>query len=149
MSKSYYSENVKKTVIINSAQKKVWEELSNIIGLSSWVMDVSNTVFLSKIKRGVGAVRKITFNDGNTIEEHIVGWRDGEYLSYIAVNGLPLRAYHATLSIERMDPKSVCVTWQSFFNSENMNGKEFSEFVVFLKSFYEESLKKLRTNLEK
>jgi len=149
MSKSYYSENVKKTVIINSAQKKVWEELSNIIGLSSWVMDVSNTVFLSKIKRGVGAVRKITFNDGNTIEEHIVGWRDSEYLSYIAVNGLPLRAYHATLSIERMNLKSVCVTWQSFFNSENMNGKEFSEFVVFLKSFYEESLKKLRTNLEK
>jgi len=149
MSKSYYSENVKKTVIINSAQKKVWEELSNIIGLSSWVMDVSNTVFLSKIKRGVGAVRKITFNDGNTIEEHIVGWRDSEYLSYIAVNGLPLRAYHATLSIERMNLKSVCVTWQSFFNSENMNGKEFSEFVVFLKSFYEESLKKLRTYLEK
>ncbi len=149
MSKSYYSENVKKTVIINSAQKKVWEELSNIIGLSSWVMDVSNAVFLSKIKRGVGAVRKITFNDGNTIEEHIVGWRDSEYLSYIAVNGLPLRAYHATLSIERMNLKSVCVTWQSFFNSENMNGKEFSEFVVFLKSFYEESLKKLRTNLEK
>jgi len=149
MSKSYYSENVKKTVIINSAQKKVWEELSNIIGLSSWVMDVSNTVFLSKIKRGVGAVRKITFNDGNTIEEHIVGWRDSEYLSYIAVNGLPLRAYHATLSIKRMNLKSVCVTWQSFFNSENMNGKEFSEFVVFLKSFYEESLKKLRTNLEK
>ena len=140
---------LKKLSLLIQLKKKVWGELSNIIGLSSWVMDVSNTVFLSKIKRGVGAVRKITFNDGNTIEEHIVGWRDNEYLSYIAVNGLPLRAYHATLSIERMNLKSVCVTWQSFFNSENMNGKEFSEFVVFLKSFYEESLKKLRTNLEK
>jgi len=148
MNKSYHSENVKKTVIINSTQKKVWQELSNIIGLSSWVLEVSNTAFLSKIKQGVGAVRKITFNDGNTIEEHIVGWMDGEYISYIAVNGLPLRAYHATLSIERMDQKSVCVTWQSFFNSETMDGKEFSEFVGFLKSFYEKSLKKLRTNLE-
>ena len=93
-------------------------------------------------------MRKITFEDGNDVEEHVVGWKDGEYFSYIAVSGLPLRAYHATISMKKTG-KSIQITWQSYFNSEKMNKTEFSEFVTFLGSFYYDSLKKLKTVLEK
>jgi hypothetical protein len=148
-SKSFHTGTVKKVITIKKSKEKIWGKISNIIGLPTWVIDVKKTVFLSKTKRGIGAIRKITFADGNQIEEHVVGWRNGEYFSYIAVSGLPLRAYHATLSITSLGKQKSRLTWQSYFNSENMTKKEFNEFVSFLGEFYSQSLKNLKVSLEK
>ncbi len=145
--KQYRSGTVKKSILIHVSNDKAWEKIGNIIGLS-WVSDVQKTVFLSKIKLGIGAIRKITFDDGNNVEETIVGWRNGNYLSYIATSGLPLRAYHATISILPLEKKLMKVSWQSFFNSEKMTKKEFSEFLNFMNLFYKNSLSNLKSSLE-
>ena len=146
--KKYHSGFVKKSIIINSPSSKVWRKISNIVGLSEWVVDVKKTVHLSKIRRGVGAIRNIFFTDGNTVEEHIVAWRNGQFFSYMAVSGLPLRVYHATISIKPKSKKSVQVTWQSYLNSKKMTKKEFNEFHDFMESFYGQSLKNLKLKLE-
>jgi hypothetical protein len=145
--KQYRSGTVKKSVLIHIANDKAWEKISNIVDLS-WVLDVQKTVFLSEIKHGIGAIRKITFDDGNNIEETIVGWNNGNYLSYIATSGLPLRAYHATISISPLGKKLMKVSWQSFFNSEKMTKEEFSEFLNFMNLFYKNSLSNLKSSLE-
>jgi uncharacterized protein YndB with AHSA1/START domain len=98
--KSFHTDTVKKTITINASKEKVWRKVSNIVGLPLWVIDVKKTTYLSKKRRGVGAIRKITFKDGNNIEEHIVAWKEFEYFTYIATEGLPLRAYIATISIK-------------------------------------------------
>jgi len=148
-SKSFHFGTVKKSVVIMTRKEKVWDEISNIVGLDSWVIDVKKVIFLSKIKRGKAAIRKITFQDGNEIEEHVVGWKNGEYFSYIAVGGLPLRSYHATLSVKSQDRKKSLLTWQSYFESNFMTKKEFHEFVSFMEIFYRDSLKNLKSLLEK
>ena len=147
--KTYYSGIVKKSVLINTTRDKVWKKISNITGLPEWVMDVKKTVYLSKIKRGIGAIRNITFDDGSQIEEHVVAWENKKYFSYLAVNGLPLRVYHATIAIEPQTRKLTRVTWQSYFNSKKMTKKEFDEFVSFLSSFYQSSLENLKSKIEK
>jgi hypothetical protein len=147
--KSFHTGMVKRKIIINASKQKVWKKISNIIGLTSWVIDVKKTVFLSKKKRNVGAIRNITFDDGNTIEEHIVAWKDGEYFTYIATEGLPLRAYVATISIKPIGNNSVQLTWQSYLNSKKMTDGQFKEFLAFMGSFYETSLKNLKNQLEK
>lgn len=147
--KSFHTGTVKKSIIIKASKQKVWRKISNIIGLPSWLIDVKNTVYLSKKKRGVGAIREITFKDGNTIEEHIVAWQNGEYFTYIATEGLPLRAYVATISIKPKSKNSVQLTWQSYLNSKKMTENEFLEFLVFMRTFYETSLKNLKKSLEK
>jgi len=147
--KSFHTGTVKKSILIKASKQKVWKKISNIIGLPTWLVDVKKTVFLSKKKRGVGAVREITFSDGNTIEEHIVAWKDGEYFTYIATEGLPLRAYVATLSIKPKSKNSSLLTWQSYINSEKMTEKQFLEFLVFMGTFYETSLANLKKELEK
>ena len=98
--KSFHIGSVKKTITVKTSKGKVWRKVSNIVGLPTWLIDVKKTVYLSKKKRGVGAVRLITFADGNKIEEHVVAWKDQEYFTYIATEGLPLRAYVATISIK-------------------------------------------------
>jgi len=70
--KSFHTGTVKKTIKIKASKDKVWRKISNIMGLPTWVVDVKKTVYLSKKKTDVGAIRLITFEDGNQIEEHVV-----------------------------------------------------------------------------
>src|SRR3989338_6143251 len=149
MRKSFHTDSVKKTITIKASKEKVWRKISNIAGLSLWVIDVKKTTYLSKKRRNVGAIRKITFADGNTIEEHVVVWKEREYFTYIATEGLPLRAYVATISINAKNKNTTQITWQSYFNSKKMTAKQFTEFVKFMGIFYETSLKNLKKILEK
>ena len=147
--KSFHTGSVKKSITIKASKDKVWRKISNIVGLPTWVVDVKKTVYLSKRKRDVGAVRLITFADGSKIEEHVVAWKNKEYFTYIATDGLPLRAYVATISIKTKSKNHVELTWQSYLNSKKMSEKQFLEFLVFMGSFYEASLENLKALLEK
>jgi hypothetical protein len=117
--------------------------------LSSWLVDVKKTEYLSIKKKGVGAIRLITFADKTEIEEHIVAWEKGEFFTYVATEGLPLRAYVATISIKKKTKTTTELTWRSYVNSKKMTEKQFLEFLVFMGSFYEASLENLKTLLEK
>ena len=147
--KTFQTDSVRKTITIKASKEKVWHKISNIAGLSSWVIDVKKTTYLSKKRRNVGAIRKITFADGNIIEEHIVAWKEQAYFTYIATEGLPLRAYVATISINAKNNNTTQITWRSYFNSKKMTAKQFTEFVKFMGAFYETSLKNLKELLEK
>jgi hypothetical protein len=149
LKKSFHTGSVKKTIKIKASNEKVWRKISNIAGLPTWVVDVKKTTYLSKKKKDVGAVRLITFSDGNKIEEHVVAWKNKEYFTYIATEGLPLRAYVATISIKKKSAKLTELTWQSYLNSMKMSEKEFLEFLAFMGAFYEASLENLKAILEK
>ena len=136
------SGSVKKSVIIETDLEKAWTKISKIAKLD-WLEGQKSTKFLGEKKTGVGAKRLISFEDGSKVEEHVVGWKPKEYFSYIAVSGLPLEAYHATISIEKNKLKTVKVTWESHFASKSTKS-EFNEFVVFLSNFYAQSLKNLK-----
>ena len=146
--KKFHSGTVRKRILINATHGKVWKKISNIVGLPEWIDEIKKATYLSKIKRGVGAIRKLTFDDGNVIEEHVVIWNPNHFFSYIATTGLPLRVYHATISIQSKNKKSVYLTWSSYLNSKKMTAKEFKEFVLYLETFYEKSLRALKFQLE-
>ena len=136
------SGSIKKSVIIDTDLEKAWSKVSKIANLD-WVEGQKSTKFLGEKKSGIGAKRLISFDDGSDVEEHIVGWKPKEYFSYIAISGLPLDAYHATISIRKNKSKSVKVTWESYFAS-NSTKNEFEEFTIFLSNFYTQSLKNLK-----
>ena len=147
--KMFHTGNVKKTITVKASKDKVWRKISDITGLSTWVVDVKKTTGISKKKKGVGAIRLITFEDGNEIEEHVVAWKSGEYFTYIATEGLPLRAYVATISIKARSENMVKMTWESYINSTKMSEKQFLDFLAFMGSFYDASLENLKVLLEK
>jgi hypothetical protein len=96
----------------------------------------------------VGARRLISFEDGSDVEEHIVEWSPKKGFSYIAITGLPLLAYLATISMKKTSGNRVKVTWQSYFIS-NKKKKEFLEFSKFLNQFYTKSLRNLKSDIER
>lgn len=143
-----YCGTVLQAVTINASKKSVWKEISNIVGLPNWVIDVKKAEFLSKTKYGIGGARRLWFADDSIVDEYVTGWKDGQYLSYIATSGLPLQGYHATLSIAPRKNASY-VMWTSFLISEKTDRKQFEEFLSFMESFYSNSLKNLKARIEK
>ena len=138
------SGSVKKSSTIDTELEKVWTKISKITKLD-WLQGQKSTKYLSEKKSGVGSKRLISFEDGSDVEEHVVGWKPKEYFSYIAISGLPLNAYHATISVQKSN-KNTKVTWESYFASDNTK-KEFDEFIEFLSNFYAQSLKNLKSEL--
>ena len=137
---------VKKSILINNDINNIWNYVSKITTLD-WLVGQKATKFLSKKKRGIGAIRLITFDDGSDVEEHIVGWHPKKYFSYIATSGLPVDAYHATISLKQ-NGDSTTVTWESYLSSSGSKS-EFLEFTKFLSQFYAKSLKNLKVRLDK
>lgn len=139
---------VSQSINIGSAASAIWKIVGNYTGLPEWVVDVKATEPLSKIKNDIGAARKITFADKSEVIEYAVGWKDKERLSYIATSGLPLSAYHATISLYPKG-KGCQVNWTSFLISPDSNKKGFTEFLEFMEGFYAKSLEQLKAKLEK
>ena len=136
--------SIKKSVNINTDIDHAWNKISKINELD-WVEGQKSTKFLTNKNRGIGTVRLISFNDGSNVEEHIVGWSPKKYFSYIAVSGLPIDAYHATISMEKT-AKMIKITWESYFSSK-CSKTEFADFTKFLSQFYVSSLKNLKKTI--
>ena len=139
--------SAKRTVIIKASIETVWKKLSKITKLD-WLEEQKLSKFLSQKKHGVGAIRLISFEDGSNVEEHIVEWSPKKCFSYIAITGLPLLAYLATISMKKVSSGRVKVTWKSYFVSDKKK-KEFLEFSKFLNQFYSKSLHNLKSNIQR
>jgi len=139
--------SAKRSVIIKASVETVWKKLSRIIKLD-WLEEQKSSKFLSQKKYGVGAIRLISFEDGSDVEEHVVEWSTKKGFSYIAITGLPLLAYLATISMKKVSSGKVKVTWQSYFVSDKKK-KEFLEFSKFLNQFYTKSLRNLKSDIER
>ena len=139
--------SAKRSVTIKVGEETVWKKLSEITKLG-WLEEQKSTKFLSQKKYGVGAIRLISFEDGSNVEEHIVWWSPKEGFAYIAITGLPLLAYLATISMKKTSKSRVKVTWQSYFVSDKKK-KEFLEFSKFLSQFYSKSLQNLKSDIER
>jgi len=148
MEKKFHSSTLKKSIRISTSPEKAWTNISKIAQLQ-WLDGIKSSKFLSEKTRGIGATRRISFLDGTIVKEIVVGWRPKNYFSYIAVSGLPLRGYHATISIINKKNRQVDVEWESFFSSKQMTNDEFNSFFRRLSDFYTESLKNLKNSLEK
>ena len=138
--------SVSKSILINTNISNAWKQLSDITRLD-WVQGQKSTKSLTKMNRGVGGVRLISFDDGSNVEEYVVGWSPKKYFSYIATSGLPVNAYHATISLSKINDH-VKITWESYFSS-NGTKMEIKEFSKFLSQFYSDSLHNLKRVLEK
>ena len=139
--------SAKRSITIDADVETIWKKLSKITKLD-WLEEQKSSKFLSKKKYGVGAIRLISFEDGSDVEEHIVAWSPKKGFSYIAITGLPLLAYLATITMKKTNRSSVKVTWQSYFVSDKKK-KEFLEFSKFLNQFYTKSLQNLKLDIQR
>ena len=78
--------SLQRSIKVKTDIETAWNHISKI-GMLDWVEGQKSTKFLTSKKRGVGAIRVISFQDGSDVEEHIVGWSAKKYFSYISAKG--------------------------------------------------------------
>lgn len=134
---------------IRATRQRAWRILGDIASMPRWAPGVSRVAVTSDSGRGVGAVRSVEFEDGRVIEEHIVSWSAGRSFTYVATDGLPLRAYVATITIDSNEKDgTITITWQSYMNSARMSRGEFAKLLDDMAGFYDGSLANLAGMLQ-
>ncbi len=149
-SRAHHSATLKRrSPRIRATRQKAWKILGDIASMPRWAPGVSRVDITSDSRRGVGAVRNVAFEDGKTIEEHIVSWSAGRSFTYVATDGLPLRAYVATITINSNEKDgTITITWQSYMNSIRMPRGEFARLLDDMGRFYDDSLANLAGMLQ-
>ena len=141
-----YTDTLRRSIRIQVPKYHVWKIIGNISCMPSWATGVVEAPCTSKKRTGVGAIRVVRFDDNREIEEHVVIWNNKESLTYVATNGLPLRAYVATMTLKQISQNKEIteVIWESYMNSVPMTKSDFKEFYENMRVFYDTSLEKLK-----
>ena len=146
--RAYRSGTVERNVVIGACTRDVWERISRVMDLEPWVSGVVRTRALGRLTRGIGASRIIKFENGDLVRERIVGWRTRSYFSYIMVDGLPLRSYHATISVRNKGCEASYVSWRSYFGGKRSTRAEFGRVASAIGTLYTTSLEGLKRLIE-
>lgn len=127
---------------------RVWDIVCKVMELESWVSGVTKTRPVGRITGGVGAQRRIEFDDGSVVSEIITGWKDQSYFSYIMLDGLPLCAYHATIALKPRPGGITRVVWHSYFVAKATTQPGFAQVRGAMNRLYKTSLARLKRIVE-
>ena len=141
---------VTRSVDVHVSPQRVWRRLSEIGNLANWIVGIKKCVITSKKRKGVGATRLITFQDGSMIEEQIVIWNSSNSFSYLVIGkNLPFRAYFATLSIKPLGKNLTKITWWGYIGTNNVTKSKFNQTISKYDLLYKSSLPRLKLLIEK
>jgi len=150
MPRQFLNGMVTRSVDVHVSPQRAWRRLSEIGNLARWIVGIKKCVITSKKRKGVGATRLITFQDGSVIEEQIVIWNSSNSFSYLVIGkNLPFRAYFATLSIKPLGKNLTKVTWSGYIGTNNVTKSKFNQTISKYDLLYKSSLPRLKLLIEK
>jgi len=150
MPRQFLNGMVTRSVDVHVSPQRAWRRLSEIGNLALWIVGIKKCVITSKKRKGVGATRLITFQDGSVIEEQIVIWNSSNSFSYLVIGkNLPFRAYFATLSIKSLGKNLTKITWSGYIGTNNVTKSKFNQTISKYDLLYKSSLPRLKLLIEK
>ena len=100
-------EPIRRTITIDKTTDEVWAAIADFQAIGDFHPYITNVDLNTEHNGGLGAKRTCYFNDGTTIDEEIIEWRDGESLKINATNfSFPFKVLHGTLGVKEVDGKS-------------------------------------------
>ena len=72
ISTGYHNGTANTSTTINVSKEIAWKKISNIINLD-WLKEIKKSAYITEKRVGVGAGRKLEFQDDSVIDEYIVG----------------------------------------------------------------------------
>lgn len=150
MIRQFLNGTVTRSVVVHVSPQRAWRKLSDIANLPKWIVGIKKCVITSKKRKGVGATRLITFQDGSLIEEQIVIWNSPKSFSYLVTGKtIHFRAYFATLSIKPLGKNLTKITWFGYIGTNNVTRSKFKKAISKYDLLYKSSLPRLKSLIEK
>ncbi len=99
------------TRVIHAALAPTWTAVSEMKAVQDWHPNVAGVALLSAHNSGVGASRRVTFQDGNTVVETVIEQSEGEFVTMEMSELSPLQSAVVTIRLEERAPKETEVTF--------------------------------------
>ena len=116
---------VSKSVTIDAAAAKVWDQSKDFGGLNTWHPAVATDQIVEGSDNKVGAVRLLTLKGGGTIKEKLLGYDDAKHtFKYAILEGvLPVSRYTSTFTVAPAGKNKSKVTWSGSFQRKDTGPK--------------------------
>jgi mxaD protein len=114
-----------KSVTIDAAPDKVWNQVKDFSGLNTWHPAVESDKIVEGKDNEVGAVRLLTLKGGGTIKEKLLAYDAAKHsFKYSILEGvLPVSDYSSTLHVKKAGKGKSTVTWSGSFKRKDTGPK--------------------------
>jgi len=105
------------TTEVAASTDRVWQTLADHEGMSTWGPGVKVTLERpgAEERNGLGAVRRVSLpGPMPAVVEEVTGFEPGRRLAYKALSGLPLRGYHAEVTLDPVAGGRTRVTYRVY-----------------------------------
>lgn len=98
---------ITKEISIDATPERVWDVLSDYNGISDWSPSVQSAEGTSDNEQGLGAVRACAVSGLGDIEETVIDWKDGDYLTVELTPFGPMKKSISTWSIRESGDETI------------------------------------------
>jgi mxaD protein len=144
------------SIVIDAPADKVWERVSDFVGLDSWFPFAESSTLKLGQNRQVGCIRELRRRNGTTVEEKRIAYDPWNMtLTYTYAGGEPLTSdYFATMTVTDAGNGKSRVDWTASFKrlyywTDNPPpGQDDASLTALLNKVYTVSLDNLKKQLE-
>ena len=116
---------ISKSVTIHATPAAVEEKARDFNALNTWHPAVAKDEIVATSNNQPGAERKLTLDNGGTVDEKLLSFDDAHHrFSYAIVGGvLPVSDYSSTFRIAPVGKDSAWVTWSGTFKRKDSGAR--------------------------
>lgn len=101
---AHHTEN---TLKVNIPAEKIWQVLADFSSVEKFATTIDSSPIVGDIQTGLGAKRLCTFNDGSSLVEEIIEFKDGQgFKMALSEFSLPLKEMQAQMGVKKIDDNS-------------------------------------------
>jgi carbon monoxide dehydrogenase subunit G len=105
---------VTREIKVNSTPERVWEVLSDYNGIANWSPSVQSAEGTTSNEQGIGAARACEVAGLGDIEETVIDWKDGKYLTVDLTPFGPMKFARSTWSVRASDSMTIVRATMNF-----------------------------------
>ena len=99
--------HTEKSIKVNIPAEKIWQVLADFSSVEKFASTIKRSPVIGDISSGLGAKRLCTFNDGSSLVEEIIDYKEGQgFKMELSEFSLPLKSMVAEMKVTKIDEYS-------------------------------------------
>jgi uncharacterized protein YndB with AHSA1/START domain len=147
---------ISQTIVIDAPTDRVWEVVSDFVGLDRWFPYIESSTLKLGQNREVGCIRELRRLNGTKVEEKLIAYDPWNMsLTYTYAEGQPLTSdYFATMTVKDAGGGKSRVEWTArfkrlyYWTDNPPAGHDDASLTKILNKVYASSLENLKKQLE-
>ncbi|MEW5008836.1 MAG: SRPBCC family protein [Cycloclasticus sp.] len=108
--------HIEQTIKVNVPAEKIWHVMQDFSSVEKFATTIKTSPVINDINSALGAKRLCTFNDGSSLVEEIIEFKEGEgFKMVLSEYSLPLKSMCAEMRVKEIDANSCELYMSSDF----------------------------------